>query len=339
VLSGTRRGTVEGRLAELFQREVEPNLAELERQRRHYRAGFVLALSGMLGGIFLVFLLVQSLREALVGGVLALVLGLALMRWVQRGYTDQVRRTVMPAICRAIGGLSHAVGSAPDLDLRRLAQVGLLPSHDRERIDDVFCGDHRDVGFTMAEVRLRRVRYSRRRRSHTVFRGLIFAIDVPRAVPARILIARDGGLIGNGLKGWIKGFEGMRRVALPDEGFEARFEVYADDPEAALATVTPALCANLAALAAAQDGAPFQAAFADGRFFVAMRRRGDQFGIGCVLRSTDQLEHEAGRVLQEVQIVHRLIDYLHGERPALRPPAEPAPARARKGTPGPVVRG
>ena len=103
--------------------------------------------------------------------------------------------------------------------------------------------------------------------------------------------------------------------------------------------MTPELCANLVTLAAAQDGAPFQAAFADGRFFVAMRRRGNQFRIGSVLRSTDLLEDEAARLLEEVQIVHRLIDYLHGDRPPLRREVEPAAAaQDRDAAPGPVVR-
>ena len=66
-----------------------------------------------------------------------------------------------------------------------------------------------------------------------MFRGLVFAIDVPRPVAARILIARDGGLLGNGLQGWLRSFEGMRRVSLPDADFEARFEVYADRPDVA----------------------------------------------------------------------------------------------------------
>jgi hypothetical protein len=339
VISRPRAGQAERRLSELFRREVAPRLADLERRRRQHRVGHVVALAGMLGGIFVVFLLVQNLQHALVAGAIVLAIGLALMQWAQRSYADQVRKAVMPAICGAIGELSHAVGAAPDLDLDRLARVGLVPGHNRERIDDVFCGRHRGTGFTMAEIRLRRVRHGRRRSSRTVFRGLVFALEVPQVVPARILIARDGGLIGNGLKGWIEGFSGMQRVALPDEAFEARFELYADRPEVVRATVTPELCANLVALVAAQDGAPFQAAFADGRFFVAMRRRGDQFGIGSVFRSTAMLEHEAARLLQEVQIVHRLIDYLHGDRPPLEPAPEPAAAdRARDQESGPVVR-
>ena len=322
-------GDAEGRLAELFRREVEPKVAALEQRRRQHRLGFLLAGCAMLGGIFLVVLLVQSLEHVLLGAVLVLVAGLALMGWVERGYTDEVRRAVMPAICQAIGDLSHEVGSAPDLNCRRLAQVGLVPRHNRERIDDVFCGHHRDTRFTMAEVRLRRVGYSRRRRSRTAFRGLILAIDVPHPVPAQILIARDGGLVGNGLKGWLKGFAGMRRVVLPDADFEARFEVYADRPEVALATVTPALCANLAALAAAQDGPPFQAAFADGRFFVALRRRGDQFRIGSVLRSTDRLGDEAAWIAGYRRLWYARFNELDTIVEELKQ-ADPGPARQER---------
>jgi Protein of unknown function (DUF3137) len=310
----------------------------LERCRRQHRLGYVAALAAMLGGIFVVFLLVQDLRDAMFAGVIVLAIGLVAMQWAQRRYADRVRRAVMPAVCGAVGDISHDVGTAPDLDLDRLAKVGLVPRHDRQRIDDAFCGRHRDTGFTMAEVRLRRRGGGRRRSSRMVFRGLVFAIEVPRPVPGLILIARDGGLIGNGLSGWMKGFEGMQRVALPDEAFEASFEIYADRPEVARATVTPALCANLVALAAAQGGAPFQAAFADGRFFVAMRKRGDRFRVGSLFRSTDQLESEAACLLGEVQIVHRLIDHLHGDRPRLEPAVKPA-AEDRDEAPGPVVRG
>jgi hypothetical protein len=244
----------------------------------------------------------------------------------------------MPAVCGAIGDISYDVGAAPDLDLGRLAQVGLVPRHDRVRIDDAFHGRHRDTGFTMAEVRLRRHGRGRRRSSHTVFRGLMFAIEVPRPVPARILIARDGGLVGNGLGGWMKGFDGMQRVELPDEAFEARFELYADRPEVARASVTPALCANLVALAAAQGGARFQAAFTDGRFFMALRRRGDRFRVGWLFRPIEELESEAACLLDEVQIVHRLIDHLHGDRPPLEPARKQTVTRNRDQAPGPVVR-
>jgi Protein of unknown function (DUF3137) len=338
VLSETSVGGADDRLSSLFQLQVVPDLANLERRRRQHRFLYVSMVAGMLAAIFLMFLLVQDRHNALLAAGVALAIGFLVLQWIQRSYVSQVRRTVMPAVCSAIGDVSHSTGTAPDLNLEGLARIGLVPRHHRRSIDDVFCGRHRATGFTMAEVRLRR--RSGRRSSRTVYRGLIFAIEVPRAVPARILIARDRGLIGNRLKGWIvKSFGGMQRVKLPDQAFEARFELYTDHPEVARTVLTPELCGNLVALVAAHDGARFQAAFADGRFFLAMPRRGDLFRAGSLFRSTDELEGEAARLLQEVQIVHRLIDYLHGDRPPLQPDAvEPEDDQGDVEAPGAVVR-
>jgi hypothetical protein len=269
-----------------------------------------------------VFFLVRDLRDALFAGVVVLALGLVVMQAIQRRYRHLVRRAVMPAVCAAIGDLSHDVGGASDLNLGELARIGLVPGHCRARFDDVFHGRYRATGFTMAEVRLRRDGHGRRRRSRSVFHGVIFAIETPRPVPARILIAQDGGMIGNGFKGLVRKFGGMQRVALPDPVFEQCFEVYADRPEVARAMVTAELRANLVALAEAHRGARFQVALADGRLFLAMPRRGDLFAAGSLFRSTGQLEGEAARLLEDVQVVHRVIDYLHGDRPGLRPQAK-----------------
>jgi hypothetical protein len=261
------------------------------------------------------------------------------MQLAQRRYSVQVRRAVMPTICAAIGDISHGTG-ASELDLEDLAGIGLLPGHNRRRIDDVFRGHHRATAFTMAEVRLRRVARGSRRGSRTVFRGLIMVVALPRPVAARILIASDAGRIGNRVKGWIRSLGELQRVAVPDPAFEARFELYADRADAALAALTPELRANLVALAEGHNGAPFQAAIAADRLFVALPKAGDLFRIGSLFRSTDALEEDAVHVLHEVQIVHRLIDYLHGDRPPPAPnggAAERLPYKPGLG-PDPVVR-
>jgi hypothetical protein len=74
VLSRTGAGQAE-RLLELFQGDVAPRLAALERCRRQHRLGYVVALTGMLGGIFALFLLVQNLRDAIFAGALVLAIG------------------------------------------------------------------------------------------------------------------------------------------------------------------------------------------------------------------------------------------------------------------------
>ena len=103
---------------------------------------------------------------------------------------------------------------------------------------------------------------------------------------------------------------------MPHPAFEARFEVYSDDPVVARDTVGPAFCDTMAALAEAHDGQAIQGAFQGRWFYLSMPKRGDQFGLGSLFRSLDGLKDEAEQVLQDVRIVHRVIDTLHGERPA-----------------------
>jgi hypothetical protein len=94
----------------------------------------------------------------------------------------------------------------------------------------------------------------------------------------------------------------LARVALPHPAFEARFEVYSDDPAVAREVVGPGFCDAMVALADAHRGRPIQGAF-----------RGRSFRLGSLLRSRDGLAGDMGHVLQEVRIVHRVIDALHGD--------------------------
>jgi Protein of unknown function (DUF3137) len=302
--------------ADLFRREVAPHVERLETERRRQRHS-CLAVILATGGVAIGSLIVLWPVNREIAFVLALavgVLGFALQGYLRNQFSSELRKLVMPAICRAIGGLTHEVGGQTGIDLEELVDLGLLPSHNRRAIDDVFTGRHRDTGFTMIEARLRRRGGGRRRSTRAVFRGLILQIETPMPVPARILIARDSGAVGNRLKGWLKRIGGMERVAVPHPAFEERFELYADRPNLALETVSPAFCDVMVELAEAHAGKPLQGAFAERHFYLSMPRSGDQFRMGSVFRPLDDLEAEAGRVLHDVQIVHRVIDTLHGER-------------------------
>lgn len=325
------RGRDGARLSAMFEREVAPELPALEGARRRYRLIYIAAVAAMLGAVFLAVLWIRDPSGAFYVVGLAVLLGLLAMQGAQRAYGVRVRRAAMPAICSTIGDIEHSIGDAAEIDLDDLARVGLVPSHRRQRVDDVFRGRYRATGFTLAEVRLRRTG-TRQRRNHTVFRGLVMAIEVPRPVRARILIAKDAGRIVNSLKGWFKSFGEMQRVPLADQAFEERFELYADQPDRARATMTPELCANLVALSQSHDG--MQAAFTGDRFFVTIPKRGDLFRIGSLFRPADTLEQDAAGVMEEVRIVHRLIDHLHGDRPQPRQAQE----RQEDQGPGPVIR-
>ena len=302
------------RLAQIFRREVAPQIAALDaeraRRRGKFRAtasGAALALPALVGALWPL-----GHDWALLVGVVGLAIAANVLAQQQRSFRHHLRALVMPAICRAIGGLQHRTGAAPEIPFAELERLGLLPQHDARRIDDVFTGRHRDTTFVMAEARLRRRGSGRHSRTRTVFRGLILAIEVPREIPAPILIARDAGALGNRLKGWLKGFRGLERVTLPHPAFEARFEAYGEQVAMVRATVSPGFCDALVTLADGHPGQAMQGLFQGRWFYLTLARRGDQFRLGALFRSLDGLEQEAGQVLHDIQIVHRVIDTLHG---------------------------
>jgi hypothetical protein len=302
------------KLARLFQREIAPQVPALETERAQGRTWFIITAVAFAFAIPILIGLLWPIDRGWAGvaGVLMTVFGLHMLGAEQRRFRHRLRDLVMPAVCQAAGDLRHSAGGAPGIPFDELESLGLLPGHNRRTIDDVFEGRHRDTEFIMVEARLRRRSGGGRSRTRTVFRGLIFAIAVPRDVRARILIARESGTLGNRLKGWIKGFSGLERVSLPHPAFEAQFEVYSDDRAVAQATITPAFCAALVELAQAHAGQPIQGAFRLGWFYLTLPRRRDQFRLGSLFRSLDGLEAEAERVLQDVRVVHRVIDTLHG---------------------------
>jgi hypothetical protein len=311
-------GTRDSQLARLFRREIAPHLPALEAERAHGRSRFfTIAIIFALGiPILLAVLWPLDRVWAVVGTVIALVIGMQLLGSQQRRFQHRVRDLVMPAICRAIGDLHHSAGSASGIPFDDLESVGLLPRHNRRQVDDVFEGRQRDTEFVMAEARLRYRSGGSKSRTRTVFRGVILAIEVPRTVPARILIAREAGAIGNRLKGWLNGFSGLERVQLPHPAFEARFEVYSDDRAVARDTVGPGFCDAMVALAEAHVGQAIQGAFRLRWFYLTIpSKRGDQFRLGSLFRSLDGLEEDAHGVLQDLCIAHRVIDTLHGDRP------------------------
>ena len=305
----------ERRLAQIFRREVAPHVAALDAERARRRdqflataIGFALTLPALVGALWPL-----GRDWALLVGVVGVAIAANVLAQQQRSFRHHLRALVMPAICRAIGGLQHRTGEAPAIPFDDLERLGLLPPHDARRIDDVFAGRHRDTAFVMAEARLRRRRSGgRHSRTRTTFRGLILAIEVPREIPAPILIARDAGALGNRFRGWLKGCQGLPRVALPHPAFEARFEVYGERAEVVRETIAPGVCDALVALAESHPGEAMQGAFQGRWFYLTLARRSDQFRLGSLFRSLDGLEQEAGQVLHDIQIVHQVIDTLHG---------------------------
>ena len=246
-LRSSRAGarTPERRLGQIYRREIAPQIATLDAERARRRGKFIATATGSALGLPVLVAALWPLGPewALLVGVVGLAIAVNVLAQQQRSFRHYLRALVMPAICRAIGGLQHRAGKAPEIPFDELERLGLLPQHNARQIDDVFTGRHRDTAFVMAEARLRqRRRTGRNRSTRTTFRGLILAIEVPPEIPAPILIARDAGALGNRFHGWLKGFRSLQRVALPHPAFEGCFEVYGERAEVVRETISPGVC-------------------------------------------------------------------------------------------------
>ncbi len=127
-------------------------------------------------------------------------------------------------------------------------------------------------------------------------------------------MAQDNGAVGNRFTAWFKGLGGMNAVAFDDPAFEERYTVYSDNAEDARGMLSPGFRQSLVAIAQAHDQ-PIRAAFDGGRFLLAMESRESFFEPASVFQSAHQMDERISTLVREMTIVHRLIDYLHGDRP------------------------
>ena len=332
----TEREPHEHGFSSVFDAEIAPRLAELEGERRRRRRDFLLRLvlvvlivpaalvgAGYASGVQ--FLSTISSISTISIMIFAVVLSIAAAFWFvsqpKRGFRDAVRTAVLPPVCRFLGGLEHARGRRAGVDLRRFADAGVVGNFNRGLVDDVFAGSYRDIGFLMVEAKLRRrsegTRGKGRRRSGsaTIFRGLLFSVDVPKPFPGRNVIGRSHGSLGKAFVRYFNKLGELQRVELPHPRFEALFAVYSDNADAVRDWLTPAFLESWVAVAEASQGSAIRAAFVGDEFLAALPSKRDLFETGSLFTPVDRIEEDLHQLLWEVTIVQRLIDFLHGDRP------------------------
>ena len=259
----------------------------------------------------------------------ALVLaGIAIAGWGVRPYADfkdQAAETLMPAICAALGDLAYTRRPGGYDHIHVFEDLGVVPFFNRASFYDLLRGSHRDTDFSMVQATLRRRRRSTGRRggsrNRTVFRGLLFTIAVPRPIAGPILIARDMGAIGNAFTGFFKQFSDLGRVTFDHAEFERRFEVYAQGAEAARGVLVPSLLDTFCLIDDLFDRRGLQGAFVDRDFLMAVRTQNALTEPLTFLKPLAGPQAIVGALVDQVTIAHRVIDYLHGDRPADTAPA------------------
>ena len=312
-----------------YQSEIAPHAAELEQARQarvgsfYRRIGISVPLLAILGGGLY---LAGAFEGQPVWIFVILVIGaIGAFVWIGRPadqHREALKELVIGPVCSFLGGLTYSRKAKDGFDLAAFRDNGVVGSFNRSSLEDLFAGSYRDTAFRMVEAKLKR----RRRRgrggssSRTVFKGLLFDIAVPAPFSCRILLTGDKGGLVNRIEGFFRDkFGGREPVVFDHPAFEERYQVFSDDPAAARALMAPALLDSLVALAQSADRKALTAGFAEGRFLLALPHRRDLFEIGKLHRSLDHLEEDVTSLLREITLAHRIVDYLHGDRPELLP--------------------
>lgn len=195
-------------------------------------------------------------------------------------------------------------------------------------------------GFSLRHARHQGKRRGRRTTSSTVFQGLLFRIEVPTPVPLPIVIMpRLAKLPGPLALLQRRANDGLPEIAVGDPAFAERFVVRAElgDPAEAAAVrafLTPGFMAALLAINEAEAQRAFglaglSAGFAGDTFYLALSRQHlSAIGpiklerpkgfleTGWFLRRDLDLAAAIHGMFEDVGIAHRIIDHLHGQRPA-----------------------
>jgi hypothetical protein len=272
--------------------------------------------------VMMLALAVEAIGIASFAFVGILVAGTALAHYAGV-YRNAARDAVTPLVCEAIGDMTRTSGAAYEV-LGRLRSLPIVTPFAHHTLDDVFTGRHDGTDFTLAEIRLfnRSTRTSgsgqnrtTTTKESTVFKGLIFLIETPAAIPTRILLRGPRIPFLCDWRPAASALErlGFRRVAAPDAAFSRHLSLWAEDGEAALTIVGPGLAGTLARLAATAGWRRIDAGFSGTRFVLLLPKGGNSFSVGGLFRPVERLPEEARALMDEIMIVHRLIDVLKGK--------------------------
>ncbi|MBK76206.1 MAG: hypothetical protein CME85_12035 [Henriciella sp.] len=182
----------------------------------------------------------------------------------------------------------------------RLKAVGLLPSYDTRKFEDLIEGQRANADFTLVECKLTEQRGSgKNRRTVTTFQGLLLNIDYPDRFLGRTLIARDGW--------WSWGRKnGMQQVDLVSKELEDAFTVYSTDQVEARTLLTQDRMERLIALERHFKGGKLRGVFEEGHLTLALEAD-NQFEAGSIFKPLADPDRYV-ETLTEIGLVCDLID-------------------------------
>ena len=310
--------------------------SQIAPQLRAYRAAFFGARRILVLGVFLYFIavlpaLIYGARFFppptedgpgglyLMGAIVAsggwvFLFAMGLMRTIRR-FDDFMRRNVAKQFAPIFRHESITAGA--DNTAYMLQREGMGKKGDII-VSNYHVGQYRDCDLQFFNVCYKRIEYMRRGGRRTRRRHfLIIGISVPAKFDGKVYIKRDYGFVLN----WLRGqFIRKRRFKVSHDGFEAKFEIYADNPQSAQKLITRSFCNNLLAVERMYPKSfgliprPVTGLFREGKFYLIIGGVHDIMTDGISYSHPDKVQQTARRMIARLAIMPRIVDFLHGIR-------------------------
>jgi len=244
----------------------------------------------------------------------------------QKQWEQRVLDEVIPEICSVLGGIKYQAVVSSEGYLAPYELLGVVNESNKHNLTHHFRGVHQGVGFECAHANLQFTSGGKSKTSTPVFDGLLFRIQIPVNIDAKILILPNAGVFSK------------RRdrvaVALDNPGFDAKFvvshEMSNPQGEALIRSViTPELQSALLRIneresTLAYDRAAFTAGIIHDSLYLALTRyklsssigpikieRPQSFlAMGFFMRENSGLENSVKEMVMDIETVYRIIDEL-----------------------------
>lgn len=268
--------------------------------------------SGSVSNKFFIFVILVFVVPAF--GLLSII-GAACIRWVfkeLKAWGDQLRRDLYRQIFDRLGYRYTADSSLALMD--DVHQCGILKDYDERHVEDRVQGAIGKTQFDLSDCKLIR-KYKRRNAGEgreAVFHGLIGSFTFPKPFHGQTVILVDRGAIPNRLAGFLRD---DKRVVLENAEFEDLFEVFSTDQVEARYLLNPVFMERLIALRR-RFRAPLQAAFRDGKLYIAVDLGEDHFRNPPVHFDVSD-PGEIHLVMLRVRLISETVEMLKLNSPAL----------------------
>jgi hypothetical protein len=205
-------------------------------------------------------------------------------------------------------GISYTHQPHPPERIGQFLNLGLVPSWDRAKYEDLLSGSRGDAPFNFFEAHLEEKRTTTDSKGRTrttwvtVFRGQCLVVDFHKEFNGITKVYRDMGAFN-----WLAKM-GVRepRVRLEDPVFEKAFEVYGTDQVEARFILTPDFMERLVGLERTFQGKQLRCAFAGGEMLLAVSGK-NLLEAGSMNRKMDDLTR-VREILQDFAAIFLLID-------------------------------